>query len=241
MLYGGRFSSNPTMPKDGMDRTAISAAKFGSLDVQGNGATLVGGRKGEQIPFAFEEIARERRTPPGPSTDLACRKQGRQDAVVESYRLKAISKKGFDIGSIRYCRVGRSSRIKSEPISCEREEGPLRSRPKNRSVTKLGIRGVPYFVFDKRHGISGAQTVERVRVRHREGGTAHPLPMDLEEKKGEVTHGGSSLTVATRRDRSHGRQESGEVLSGRIRTEDVARRRRSGLVQARRASVHGDL
>ncbi len=78
------FQLNPTMPKDGIDRTAYLEAKFGSLDAfrQLEEHVLAAG-SAERIPFAFEKIART------PNTFLAHRliwfaeREGCQDAVVD--------------------------------------------------------------------------------------------------------------------------------------------------------------
>ena len=94
------FQLNPTMPKDGLDRTAYLEAKFGSLatfrqleeHVQAAGAS-------ERITFAFEKIART------PNTFAAHRliwlgeREGCQDAVVDAL-FRGYFEEGADIGSI---------------------------------------------------------------------------------------------------------------------------------------------
>src|SRR5690349_1984425 len=93
------FQLNPTMPKEGMERSAYLEAKFGSLDafnrleeqVRAAGAM-------ERISFAFDRIQKT------PNTFLAHRliwlagQQGRQDAVVEAL-FKGYFEEGVDIGS----------------------------------------------------------------------------------------------------------------------------------------------
>ncbi|NGZ60672.1 MAG: DsbA family oxidoreductase, partial [Nitrospira sp. LK265] len=62
------FQLNPTMPKNGMDRTIYLETKFGSLDrFREMEQRLLEAGKAEQIPFAFEKIART------PNTFLAHR------------------------------------------------------------------------------------------------------------------------------------------------------------------------
>ncbi len=68
------FQLNPTMPKEGMDRTAYLAAKFGSLDAfKEMEQRLLEVGSAEQIPFAFQEISRNAEYIPRPSIDLVCR------------------------------------------------------------------------------------------------------------------------------------------------------------------------
>ncbi len=92
------FQLNPTMPKEGMDRTTYLESKFGSLDAfrQLEEHVLAAGAA-ERIPFAFEKVART------PNTFMAHRlmwyaeQQGRQDAVVESL-FRGYFVEGADIG-----------------------------------------------------------------------------------------------------------------------------------------------
>ena len=146
--------------EEGMDRTAYLAAKFGSLDAfKEMEQRLLEVGSAEQIPFAFQEISRT------PNTFLAHRliwyagQQGRQDALVESL-FKGYFEEGFDIGSLSALvelayRVG----LKADQFLAG-DEGTIEVKAEESVGHKLGIRGVPYFVFDKTyHGISGAQPV----------------------------------------------------------------------------------
>lgn len=154
------FQLNPTMPKEGMDRTAYLAAKFGSLDAfKEMEQRLLEVGNAEQIPFAFQEISRT------PNTFLAHRliwyagQQDCQDALVESL-FKGYFEEGFDIGSLSALvelayRVG----LKADQFLAD-DEGTVEVKAKESVGHKLGIRGVPYFVFGGTHGISGAQPVD---------------------------------------------------------------------------------
>ena len=154
------FQLNPAMPKDGMDRTAYLAAKFGSLDrFKEMEQRLSDAGRAEQIPFAFEKIART------PNTFLAHRLiwysgiQGRQDAVVERL-FKGYFEEGLDIGSLSILTelADRAGLRASEFLTSE--EGAAEVKAEESVGHTLGIRGVPYFIFGNRYGISGAQPVE---------------------------------------------------------------------------------
>ena len=154
------FQLNPTMPKNGMDRTVYLEAKFGSLNVFGEmEQRLLEAGKTEQISFAFQTIMRT------PNTLLAHRliwyagHQGHQDAVVERL-FRGYFEEGLDIGSLTVLvELADQAGLKAEQF-LESEEGVAEVKAEESVGHKLGIRGVPYFVVDKIYGISGAQPIE---------------------------------------------------------------------------------
>lgn len=154
------FQLNPTMPKEGMDRTAYLEGKFGSLDAfrQLEEHVLAAG-EAERIPFAFEKIAQT------PNTLLAHRliwyaeQQGRQDIVVDSL-FHGYFTEGADIGSIPV--LGQlASRAGLDAAAVESflqsEEGTTEVKAEEATGHRMGIRGVPYFVLNGSISISGAQ------------------------------------------------------------------------------------
>jgi predicted DsbA family dithiol-disulfide isomerase len=157
------FQLNPTMPEDGIDRTAYLEAKFGSLDAfrQLEEHVLAAGAS-ERITFAFEKIART------PNTFAAHRliwlgeREGCQDAVVDSL-FRGYFEEGADIGSIPIllqlaARAGLSTEVVERFLLSD--EGTTEVKAEEAAGHKLGIRGVPYFIVDGTHAISGAQPVE---------------------------------------------------------------------------------
>ncbi len=156
------FQLNPTMPKDGMDRTTYLEAKFGSLEAfrQLEEHVLAAGEQ-EQISFNFEKIART------PNTFAAHRliwigeREGCQDAVVDSL-FQGYFEEGADIGSFSALvhLVGRAG-LSTGLVECilRSDEGTAEVKAEEAAGHKLGIRGVPYFVIDGTYAISGAQPV----------------------------------------------------------------------------------
>ena len=157
------FQLNPTMPKEGMDRTAYLEAKFGSLDafrqleehVQAAGVS-------EQITFAFEKIART------PNTFAAHRliwlgeREGCQDAVVDAL-FRGYFEEGADIGSSAVLvQLAAQAGLPDESVErlLRSDEGTAEVKAEESAGHKLGIRGVPYFVLDGTYAISGAQPVD---------------------------------------------------------------------------------
>lgn len=172
------FQLNPTMPKDGMDRTAYLEAKFGSLDAfrQLEEHVLAAGAS-ERIAFAFEKIAR------APNTFLAHRliwlaeREGCQDAVVDSL-FRGYFEEGADIGSsATLVQIAARAGLHGEIVErfLRSDEGTAEVKAEEAAGHALGIRGVPYFLVNGTYAISGAQPVEtfvsalkRVAVDHTE-------------------------------------------------------------------------
>lgn len=154
------FQLNPTMSKDGMDRTAYLQAKFGTVDAYGQLAEQVSAAGlVEGMSFAFERITRT------PNTFLAHRLiwyaglQGRQDVVVERL-FKGYFEEGLDIGTASVLEelAGQVGLQADQFLTSE--DGTAEVTAEELVGHQLGIRGVPYFVLDKTYGISGAQPVE---------------------------------------------------------------------------------
>ncbi len=157
------FQLNPTMPKDGMDRTTYLEAKFGSLDAfrQLEEHVLAAGAA-ERIPFAFEKVARASNTFLAHRLIWYAGQQGRQDAVVESL-FRGYFTEGADIGSVPVLGqlAGRAGLAAAAvELFLQSEEGTTEVKAEEAAGHRLGIRGVPYFVLNQASGISGAQPVD---------------------------------------------------------------------------------
>lgn len=157
------FQLNPTMPKEGMDRTAYLEAKFGSLDAfrQLEEHVLAAGAS-EGIAFAFEKIART------PNTFAAHRliwlgeRESCQNAVMESL-FRGYFEEGADIGSVPVLvRLAARAGLGAEFVEgvLRSDEGTTEVKAEEAAGHRLGIRGVPYFVIDGTDAISGAHPVE---------------------------------------------------------------------------------
>ena len=156
------FQLNPTMPAAGVDRMTYLEAKFGSLDAfrRMEDQVLVAGAS-EQIAFAFDKMTKT------PNTFLAHRliwfaaQHGRQEHVVESL-FRGYFEEGMDIGSVPTL-VQLADRAQLSRDAVDRflgsDLGIREVKAEEAQGHQLGIRGVPYFVFNRTYGISGAQSV----------------------------------------------------------------------------------
>jgi len=154
------FQLNPTMAKEGMDRTAYLEAKFGSLDAfhRLEGHVAEAGAS-ERIAFAFWKILRTPNTFPAHRLIWYAAQQGRQDAVVDSL-FRGYFEEGADIGSLpTLAQLAKRAGLDAG-FFLQSDEGAAEVKSEEAAGHRLGIRAVPYFVLNKTYGISGAQPVD---------------------------------------------------------------------------------
>ena len=154
------FQLNPTMPSDGIDRTAYLKAKFGSLEDFGRmEEQLLAAGTAEQIPFVFEKIQRTPNTFAAHRLVWYAAQQGTQDNVVEAL-FRAYFLEGQNIGEVttltHVAAEAGLDRTETEEF-LESEKGVVEVKAEEAVGRRLGIRGVPYVVFNGRISISGAQ------------------------------------------------------------------------------------
>ena len=158
------FQLNPTMPRDGMDRRHYLEAKFGGPDAARaiyDQVTTAG--VAEQIPFAFDRIART------PNTFVAHRlnwwagHQGKQDDMVETL-FRRYFLEGGEIGSIEAL-VSAAAEAGLDRTATETflagADGVEEVQAEESIGRRLGLRGVPYFIVNGAHALSGAQPPEQ--------------------------------------------------------------------------------
>lgn len=165
------FQLNPTMPRDGMDRRTYLEAKFGGAAAARaiyDQVTAAGAA--ERIPFAFDRIQRT------PNTFAAHRliwwagQHGKQDKTVEAL-FRRYFLEGGDIGSSRalasIAAEAGLDRAATETF-LESPDGVEKVKEEEAVGRRLGIRGVPYFVFNGSYALSGAQPPEQFVATFRE-------------------------------------------------------------------------
>ncbi len=157
------FQLNPTMPKAGMDRRVYLEAKFdgpGEMKAILDRVAAVGTSAG--IEFAFERIARTPNTFDAHRLIWFAQQQSRQDRAVEEL-FHGYFTEGLDIGDAGVL-VSLAGRAGLDGAAVGRflqsTDGVEAVRQEEARGRQLGIRGVPYFVFDGKTAVSGAQPVE---------------------------------------------------------------------------------
>lgn len=160
------FELNPDMPVGGMSRRDYRSAKFGSwersrqLDAQVEAAARQGG-----IEIHHEGMTRT------PNTFAAHRliwwagRQGVQPAVVDAL-FRAYFVEGRDIGQSEVLvDVASRAGLASEEVAAflAGEEGVTEVGDELAKIRRLGVSGVPTFVFADRHALSGARPPAVIR------------------------------------------------------------------------------
>ena len=157
------FQLNPGLPGSGMDRRQYMIAKFGSLDRAQRlyeAVSRVGAQEG--IRFDFDRIARTPNTVRSHRLLYAAAEEGKQPELLELI-FKAYFTLGRDIGDpdilseLAY-EAGLSGAAIADALV---EGGRLDSAmTEDLQSRRIGINGVPFFVFNGRFGLSGAQEPE---------------------------------------------------------------------------------
>ena len=157
------FQLNPTMPREGMDRTQYLELKFGGKEgaAQVYDAVEAAGRE-EKLDFAFDRMQRTPNTVDSHRLIRFAEGKGRQDEMVETlfqrYFLRA-----EDIGDQEVLAAA------AEEAGLEKQEaaeflasGNLREEivQEDEAARRAGVNGVPCFIFAGRYGLPGAQPPE---------------------------------------------------------------------------------
>ncbi len=172
------YELNPDMPKDGMERAAYRAKKFGEAKSAQFDAQLTALGREEGIPFAFDRQARTPNTRAAHQLIAFAGSQGKADAVVEAL-FKAYFEQGRDVGSDEV--LGEIA----EAAGLDRETALAAARDRGLSdfvadlekqAMGLGVQGVPFFIVDQSWALSGAQPAEQwiAAIRQRGGSDAGP-------------------------------------------------------------------
>jgi predicted DsbA family dithiol-disulfide isomerase len=157
------FQLNPEMPIEGMDRSDYVINKFGSIEsASPMYNNMIQEAKKEKLEIKLEKIQKT------PNTilshvliDLARRNNVQTEIVFEIF-LEYFAK-GTDIGEKNnLIKIGTNHGIKKELLINELDS--IKNREKINKMDKIGrqigITGVPFYVFNEKIFISGAQSVK---------------------------------------------------------------------------------
>lgn len=157
------FLLNPQLPPEGMDRAAYMRAKFGGdLAARRIYERISEAGKSDGIRFAFERMQRTPNTVQAHRLILHAQRQAAADAVLRAL-FRALFEEGRDVGDLgelvdlaEGCGLDRAEIVEMlagkddarEIVEAHHEAG------------RLGVRGVPVFVAERQHAVSGAQPPE---------------------------------------------------------------------------------
>ena len=152
------FELNPDMPREGVSRADYIAKKFGARGYSAHDRLVHAGAQ-LGIAFAFDRIARQPNTLAAHSLIEAARNKGAQGAMKEAL-LKA-----FFVDSLDLTDEATLVKIASEAgLDGEEAKAALADEGLRRLVAEeedkaraMGISGVPFFIFNQKLAVEGAQ------------------------------------------------------------------------------------
>lgn len=160
------FQLDPSIPKEGLPRKTYLERKFGNLErLAQTHAQLVEIGKAEGIPFAFDKITRSPNTLDAHRLIRWAHEAGRQTEMVE--RLFALYfTEGADIGNHEVlikaaAETGLDAALVTQLLTTGADLDPVIAEVN--AAGKMGITGVPTFIFASRFAVSGAHPAETIK------------------------------------------------------------------------------
>ena len=155
------FELNPDLPREGIARADYIAKKFGARGYSAHDRlTHAGAQLG--IAFAFDKIARQPNTLAAHALIERARAAGVQPAVKEAL-MKAFFVDGLDLTDREtLIRVASEAGLERSAAEAALADEELRRTvaDEEEKARAMGVNGVPFFVFNKRLAVEGAQPPE---------------------------------------------------------------------------------
>ncbi|MGB5079940.1 MAG: DsbA family oxidoreductase [Burkholderiales bacterium] len=155
------FELNPDLPREGVSRADYIARKFGARGYSAHDRLVDIGTQLD-IPFAFERIARQPNTLAAHALIECARRHGVQGAVKEAL-MKAFFVDGRDLSdaaTLAGIAAGAGLERKQAEACLADEELRRAVAEEEDKARQMGVQGVPFFVFNGRVVVEGAQPPE---------------------------------------------------------------------------------
>jgi predicted DsbA family dithiol-disulfide isomerase len=157
------FRLDPTIPPEGVERRAYLKAKFGDGErPKATSEAIVAAGTGEDIAFAFDRILRTPNTIDSHRLIRWAGNEGLQDEIVENL-FKAYFEDGRDIGNLDILvEIAGETGMDTALVADLLEEGADRELIEREDdiAHRMGISGVPTFIFANKYAVSGAHDPE---------------------------------------------------------------------------------
>jgi predicted DsbA family dithiol-disulfide isomerase len=155
------FQLNPDLPAEGIERSEYIARKFGSRaqDIYGR---VSGVGRSVGIDFAFDRIVRQPNTVAAHQLIALAQDEGRQEEIVETL-FQAYFLEGVDLTRTdNLLALAERAGMRREAARLGLEDDARRQAvaAADHEARALGVSGVPFFIFDRRLAVSGAQEPE---------------------------------------------------------------------------------
>jgi len=152
------FELNPDLPREGVSRADYIARKFGPRGYSAHERlTHAGAQLG--IPFAFDKIERQPNTLAAHALIEWARRRGVQAGVKEAL-MKAFFVDGLDLtDSETLVRIAAGAGLDRKEAETAIADEDLRRAvaEEEEKARTMGIQGVPFFIFNNRLAVEGAQ------------------------------------------------------------------------------------
>ncbi|BDU58117.1 DSBA oxidoreductase [Limnohabitans sp. MORI2] len=155
------FQLNPDMPPEGMARAYYVSRKFGE-DASAIYDRVAAVGKEVGIAFAFDNISRQPNTVVAHSLIAVSEPGLQQDAMVEAF-FKAYFIDGLDLTEASVLMdVAQSAGMDRAAAEQHLQNSALHSQTidSDKAAREMGITGVPFFIFNRQVGLSGAHEAE---------------------------------------------------------------------------------
>jgi predicted DsbA family dithiol-disulfide isomerase len=153
------FQLNPDLPASGMPRRDYIERKWGPGRGPEVYARVAAAGRGEGLPFAFEKISVQPNTLEAHRLLHYAEQQGRQDELAEKL-FRAYFVDGADITDpATLASVAVQAGLDREKVVAYLASDTDRDVIEQADIEArtAGVGGVPFFIFDRRVGVSGAQ------------------------------------------------------------------------------------
>jgi predicted DsbA family dithiol-disulfide isomerase len=156
------FELNPDMPPEGMPRAEYRARKFGPERSAELDARMRALGEQEGVQFAFDRMQRTPNTRRAHMLIAHATQAGRGDEVVEAL-FRAYFEEARDVGDPEVLsEIGTDAGLHREEVHAALNSADLRDQVtglENRAAA-MRIGGVPFFILEGGHAVSGAQSGE---------------------------------------------------------------------------------
>ena len=171
------FFLDPTIPAEGMSRKTYMESKFGAERLKTIHDPLIAAGKEDGVPYAFDKITR---TPNSLDAHRLIRwshVSGKQHDVTERLFM-AYWNDGLDVGDRAVLlKIAGDSGMDKADISKKLADGVDADAVKTEvdSAYRMGVTGVPCFIFARKQGLMGAQPAEQLATAIRQLATDQPM------------------------------------------------------------------
>lgn len=157
------FELNPTTPESGFNQREYLTKKFGGEDQYAEITNRVKDAAAEEgLDFDFSKQPISPNTRKAHSLIQFAREEGKQLEVKEAF-MKAYFTDGVDLSKKdNLIDVAVKAGLDKEKVEkvLDDENAPIQIALAEQELSKLGISGVPFYIINNKHGISGAQPKE---------------------------------------------------------------------------------